>query len=83
MRRARLLTLAATALGYGAQWITEWYGYSEGVRRALGLAENERVAVLYQDDPLGLDVTHQRDHRRKPALRARLEDRLARRGERP
>ena len=38
------LILAATALGYGAQWITEWYGYSEGVRRALGLAENERVA---------------------------------------
>ena len=38
------LILAATALGYGAQWITEWCGYSEGVRRALGLAENERVA---------------------------------------
>jgi nitroreductase len=38
------LTLAANALGYGTQWITEWYGYSEGVRRALKLAENERVA---------------------------------------
>jgi nitroreductase len=38
------LTLAANALGYGTQWITEWYGYSEGVRRALKLAANERVA---------------------------------------
>ena len=38
------LVLAATALGYGVQWITEWYGYSEGVRKALSLAENERVA---------------------------------------
>jgi nitroreductase len=38
------LILAATALGYGVQWITEWYGYSEGVRKALALADNERVA---------------------------------------
>jgi nitroreductase len=38
------LVVAATALGYGAQWITEWYGYSPGVRGALKLAETERVA---------------------------------------
>jgi nitroreductase len=38
------LILAANALGYGTQWITEWYGYSEGVRRALRLAANERPA---------------------------------------
>ena len=44
--RGRLLAFLtlATALGYGAQWITEWYGYSQGVRAALKLAENERVA---------------------------------------
>jgi nitroreductase len=42
------LLIAATALGYGAQWITEWYGYSQGVRAALKLADNERVAgVVY------------------------------------
>ena len=35
---------AAAALGFGAQWITEWYGYSETVRQALKLAPNERVA---------------------------------------
>jgi len=38
------LLVAATALGFGAQWITEWYGYSQGVRAALKLADNERVA---------------------------------------
>lgn len=38
------LLVAATALGFGAQWITEWYAYSEGVRQALHLAEGERVA---------------------------------------
>jgi nitroreductase len=38
------LIVAATALGFGAQWITEWYAFSQGVREALHLAENERVA---------------------------------------
>jgi nitroreductase len=38
------LILAATALGFGAQWITEWCAYSKGVRQALALADNERVA---------------------------------------
>lgn len=38
------LTLAANAMGYGTNWITEWYAYSAGVRDALGLAPNERIA---------------------------------------
>jgi nitroreductase len=38
------LLIAATALGFGVQWITEWCGYSKGVRQALLLADNERVA---------------------------------------
>lgn len=38
------LCLAANALGYGSAWITEWYAYSAGVARALGLGEGERVA---------------------------------------
>jgi nitroreductase len=38
------LLIAATALGFGVQWITEWCGYSKGVRQALSLADNERVA---------------------------------------
>lgn len=38
------LIVAATSLGFGAQWITEWTAYSPGVREALDLAPNERIA---------------------------------------
>ena len=38
------LVLAAHALGYAANWITEWYAYDRGVLEALGLAANERIA---------------------------------------
>jgi nitroreductase len=41
---AMSLVLAAHALGYGANWITEWYAYDRGVLDALGLAPNERIA---------------------------------------
>jgi nitroreductase len=58
------LLIAATALGYGAQWITEWYGYSEGVRQALKLAKNERVAgFIYIGSP-----KEKPDERERPAL---------------
>jgi nitroreductase len=39
---AMSLVLAAHALGYGANWITEWYAYDRGVLDALGLAQRER-----------------------------------------
>ena len=35
---------AASAQGFGAQWITEWYAYDEAMRRALGLKSAERIA---------------------------------------
>lgn len=38
------LLLAADAMGFGAQWLTEWYGYDARVCARLGLGENERVA---------------------------------------
>ncbi len=38
------LVLAAHALGYAANWITEWYAYDRGVLDALGLAPHERIA---------------------------------------
>ena len=41
---AMSLVLAAHALGYAANWITEWYAYDRGVLAALGVNENERVA---------------------------------------
>ncbi len=39
-----LLTLAAQAMGYGANWITDWYAYDEAAGRLLGLTAGERVA---------------------------------------
>ena len=39
------MLLAASAYGFAAQWITEWYAYDEQVLAALGLGENERVAA--------------------------------------
>jgi len=41
---AMSLVLAAHALGYGANWITEWYAYDRGVLDALALAPHERIA---------------------------------------
>src|SRR6185437_16034727 len=38
------LVLSAHALGYGANWITEWYAYDRAVLDALGLAPHERIA---------------------------------------
>ena len=38
------LLLAAHALGYVANWITEWCAYHPGVREAMGLKSGERVA---------------------------------------
>lgn len=38
------MLIAATALGYGAQWLTEWYAFDASVNEALGLGENERIA---------------------------------------
>jgi nitroreductase len=38
------LCLAANAMGFGTCWITEWCAYSSGVRSALDLAANEKVA---------------------------------------
>ncbi|MEO0619706.1 MAG: nitroreductase [Pseudomonadota bacterium] len=38
------LLTASTALGFAAQWITEWVAYSPRVAVALGLEDNEQVA---------------------------------------
>jgi nitroreductase len=38
------MLVAATALGYGAQWLTEWYAFDAEIARHLGLGKNERVA---------------------------------------
>lgn len=39
-----LMLVAAQALGYGANWITDWYSYDAEAGRALGLGPDEKVA---------------------------------------
>ncbi len=41
---AMSLVIAAHALGYAANWITEWYAYDRAVLDAFGLAPHERIA---------------------------------------
>jgi len=38
------LIIAAQAMGYGANWITDWYAYDADAGNLLGLGEGERVA---------------------------------------
>lgn len=35
---------AATAMGYGANWITDWYAYDEAALEVFGVTEGEKVA---------------------------------------
>jgi nitroreductase len=39
-----LMIIAAQAMGYGANWITDWYAYDEAALALLGVAEGEKVA---------------------------------------
>jgi nitroreductase len=46
------MVIAATALGLGAQWVTEWYAYDIDAAAALGLGPDERIAgFLYIGTP--------------------------------
>jgi nitroreductase len=38
------MLMAAHALGYVANWLTEWYAYHPGVKERLGLKPGERIA---------------------------------------
>ncbi|MDB5509182.1 MAG: nitroreductase [Hyphomicrobiales bacterium] len=38
------LLVAATAMGFGASWLTQWYSYDRDVLTHFGLAEHERIA---------------------------------------
>jgi nitroreductase len=39
-----MLVIAAQAMGFGANWITDWYAYDAEVDTLLGLADGERIA---------------------------------------
>lgn len=46
------LLIAAHAMGFVANWITEWYAYDRNVQSALGLSDEERIAgFIYIGQP--------------------------------
>jgi nitroreductase len=57
---------AAEAMGFGGQWITEWYGFDEQVKAVFGLAEHERFAGFIY---IGTPKEHPTD-RERPDLAA-------------
>lgn len=62
------LLLAASASGYAAQWVTEWYAYEPRVRELLGLRESEQVAGF-----VFMGTARQRPlERRRPDLSERV-----------
>lgn len=60
------LLLAAAALGWGANWITDWYSYDSRATAILGLSAGEQVAgYLYLGTP-----TEQPQERARPDVAA-------------
>ncbi|PRD42318.1 nitroreductase [Phyllobacterium phragmitis] len=53
---AMSLCIAANALGYATNWITNWYSSDEKGRTLLGLAPHERVAGFVHIGSCGLKV---------------------------
>ena len=62
------MLVAARAMGYAAQWLTEWYSYHWEVDDVLGLNEDERVAGFIY---LGTATTELKE-RRRPDWRERV-----------
>jgi nitroreductase len=58
------LCLAAQGLGYGTNWITEWYAYDEAAKSALGIAPQEKVVGFIH---IGTALARAED-RPRPAL---------------
>lgn len=60
------INLAANALGYGSNWVTEWHTYSPALRRLLGLDSRDNIAgIIY----IGTQ-TEKNDERDRPSLDA-------------
>ncbi len=43
----QIILIAASAMGYAVQWITEWLAYDDDVNKLLKLSEGERVAGIF------------------------------------
>ena len=61
------ILIAANAMGFAAQWLTEWYAYDANVMHRMGLESHEKVAGFLFLGTAGKEPTE----RRRPEL-ARL-----------
>ena len=41
------LSLAAHALGYGVQWLTEWYAFDETVKKTMGMDARDNIVGFF------------------------------------
>lgn len=62
------ILLAAHSMGFGAQWLTEWYGYSKKVNALFNMKDHHRIAGFiyigsYQEKP---------EERVRPSLEERI-----------
>lgn len=62
------MLVAATAMGFGAQWLTEWYSYNDKVKQLLEMEPHHQVAGFlyfgsYQNKP---------EERKRPDLEERV-----------
>lgn len=58
------ICLAANAMGFGSNWLTEWYSYSPTFKNLMGLDEHDRFAgFIYIGTP-----TDQQEDRERPEL---------------
>jgi nitroreductase len=62
---AMSLVFAAHALGFAANWITEWYAYDRDVIEALGVGPNERIAGFVH---IGKPIRPPEDRPRPPLV---------------
>jgi nitroreductase len=55
------LLLAASSLGYGAQWLSEWYSYDDTFKNALGLDSRDHIAgFIHIGTPMEMPVERER-----------------------
>ncbi len=62
------LLIAATAMGFAAQWLTEWYAFDDQIAQVLGLGADERIAGFVYVASRAGDLTE----RARPDLSERI-----------
>lgn len=67
------ILIAAHAMGFGAQWLTEWYGYNDKVKTLLNMETHHRIA--------GFIYIGSYDEKPEERVRPSLEERISQWGQ--